>query len=109
MLNSRKQDAELSTLLFANIAGMVVRSCRGAAQALADWPPHTEGEKAVAAKWFAVAKGGALFLAQKPPTSNNKFVPMVTVQLADCKIEIPKEGLRNKSQYGCLCILLFHR
>jgi len=67
-------------------------------QALANWPPETEGEKAIATKWFALAKGGELFLAQKPATSNNNFVPMVTVPLAGCHIHVPTEGLRGKSK-----------
>lgn len=67
-------------------------------QALANWPPETEGEKAVATKWYALAKGGELFLAQKPATSNNKFVPMVTIPLSACDVTVPEEGLRGKSK-----------
>ena len=66
-------------------------------QALANWPPESEGDKAIATKWFALAKGGVLFLAEKPATSNNKYVPVVYEPLAGCSIHIPPEGLRAKS------------
>jgi hypothetical protein len=56
----------------------------------------------MATKWFALAKGGALFLAEKPATSNNKYVPVVTVPLASCSIHIPTEGLRGKSKCACV-------
>ncbi len=76
-----------------------VRTCSSASlQALANWPPGCEGDKAFATKWFALVKGGELFLAQKPATSNNKFVPMVTIPLAGCTVHIPTEGLRGKSK-----------
>lgn len=74
-------------------------------EALANWPPETEGEKAIATKWFALAKGGELFLAPNPATSNNKFVPMVTVPLAGCQIHVPTEGLRGKSKWWKKCPL----
>jgi hypothetical protein len=67
-------------------------------QAIANWPPESEGDKAIATKWFALAKGGVLFLAEKPATSNNKYVPVVSVPLAGCSIHIPTEGLRGKSK-----------
>ena len=52
----------------------------------------------MATRWYALAKGGELILAQKPATSNNKFVPMVTVPLGGCSIGVPEEGLRGKSR-----------
>ena len=73
-------------------------------QALADWPPESEGDKAIATKWFALAKGGVLFLAEKPATSNNKYVPVVSVPLPGCSIHIPTEGLRGKSKCATLIL-----
>ena len=56
-------------------------------------------------RWWATAKGGALFLAQQPATSNNKFVPMVTLPLAGCSVDVPTEGLRGKTKCApdCRC------
>jgi hypothetical protein len=65
---------------------------------VANWPPEHTGEKAIASKWWATAKGGMLFLAQQPATSNNKFVPMVSITLSGCAVDVPTEGLRGKSK-----------
>ena len=67
-------------------------------QAVGNWPPEHTGEKAITSKWWATAKGGTLFLAQQPATSNNKFVPMVTISLPGCVVDVPTEGLRGKSK-----------
>lgn len=67
-------------------------------QAVTNWPPEHEGEKAIASKWWATCKGETLYLAQQPATSNNKFVPMVTIALAACSVEVPTEGLRGKTK-----------
>ena len=75
-------------------------------QAVANWPPAHSGDKAIATKWWATARGGALFLAQQPATSNNKFVPMVTISLPGCDVDVPTEGLRGKSKCVCLAGIL---
>ena len=62
---------------------------------MANWPPDAEEH---ATRWYALAKGGELFLAEKPATSNNNFVPIVTVPLAGCRVGVPEEGLRGKSK-----------
>ena len=65
---------------------------------MTNWPPEHEGEKAIASKWWATCRGGTLYLAQQPATSNNKFVPMVTIALAACSVDVPTEGLRGKTK-----------
>jgi len=72
-------------------------------QAVANWPPAHAGDKAITTKWWATARGGALFLAQQPATSNNKFVPMVTIPLPGCDIDVPTEGLRGKTKCAHCC------
>jgi len=70
---------------------------------VANWPPAHAGDKAITTKWWATARGGALFLAQQPATSNNKFVPMVTIPLPGCDIDVPTEGLRGKTKCAHCC------
>jgi len=73
----------------------------GLLQAVTNWPPEHEGEKAITSKWWATVKRGTLFLAQQPATSNKSFVPMVTITVSSCQVDVPTEGLRGKTK----CVL----
>lgn len=77
-------------------------------QALALWPPVTEGHKAVATRWHAVAKNGELRLTPAPLGEKSSSIDKsssfeataaeVTTPLAGCRISVPEDALRGKSK-----------
>ena len=67
-------------------------------EALANWPPATEGPKAAAIKWFGGLKSGRLFLARQTTLEDSDVVPVVEVALAGCAVRLVTEGLRGKTR-----------
>ena len=68
-------------------------------EALANWPPATDGPKAAAVKWFGGLKSGRLFLARQTALEDTDVVPVVEVPLAGCSVRLVTEGLRGKTRW----------
>lgn len=68
-------------------------------EALANWPPPTEGPKAAAAKWFGSLKAGRLFLASQTTLEGSDTVPVIEVPLTGCTVRLVTEGLRGKTRW----------
>lgn len=72
------------------------------AQAIAEWPPATEGE-AVATEWHATAQGGRLLLTPAPrneqdPRGGRGPGPPAAMHLGGSRVTVLEGGLRGKSK-----------
>ena len=67
-------------------------------EALANWPPATEGPKAAAIKWFGGLKAGRIFLARQH-VEDSDVVPVVEIPLTGCTVRLVTEGLRGKTRW----------
>lgn len=63
-------------------------------EALANWPPATEGLKAFAMKWYGSIRQGRLFLARQTTLEDSDVVPVVEILLRGCQVTVVSEGLR---------------
>ena len=54
-------------------------------EAVVNWPPATEGPKAVATKWWGSLKGGTLYLAKSSGLENSYLVPVLEINLESCE------------------------
>ena len=63
-------------------------------EALANWPPATEGLKAFAMKWYGSIRRGRLFLARQTTLEDSDVVPVVEILLRGCQVTVVSEGLR---------------
>ena len=61
---------------------MTERSC--GAQAVASWPPASQGSKAIARKWWGSLHGRTLVLVRQSTLDAADRVPVVEVDLAGC-------------------------
>ena len=50
-----------------------------------NWPPATEGPKAIAIKWFGSLKGGTLYLARSSGLEQSYLVPVLEIDLEGCE------------------------
>ena len=67
-------------------------------EAIINWPPETEGPRAVATKSWASLKGSTLFLAKCSGLQDTYLVPVKEVDLTTCKYVCP---------LGFACLLAF--
>ena len=68
-------------------------------EALANWPPATDGPKAAAIKWFGGLKAGRIFLARQTTLEDSDVVPVVEIPLAGCTVRLVTEGLGGKTRW----------
>lgn len=54
-------------------------------EAIPNWPPITEGPKAIATQWWASLKGSTLYLAKSSGLEQSYLVPVIEVDLDSCR------------------------
>ncbi|KAK9815183.1 hypothetical protein WJX73_010239 [Symbiochloris irregularis] len=68
-------------------------------EALANWPPATDGPRSLATRWWAHIQGHSLLLVRTSQLEHDDKVPVVCVDLSGCSVQIVIEGLRGKTRW----------